>query len=92
MIEAIDQEESPDYRHVVNTQSDELRAEFERHYDEFVAAYPDKTDKVLIFQGWILQKVAGLQVSIMKLARQVNELTTVVTEESEYEIDPQNLE
>jgi hypothetical protein len=92
MIEAINQEESPDCRHVVDARSDELWAEFERHYDEFIAAYPDKTDEVLIFQGWILQKVAGLQVSVMELARQVDELTTAVAEEFEYEIDPQNLE
>jgi hypothetical protein len=92
MVEAIDHEKSPDYRHVVDAKSDELRAEFEQHYSEFIAVYPDKTDKALVFQGWILQKVAGLQVLVMKLAHQVNRLTTAMAEVFEYEIDPESLE
>jgi hypothetical protein len=92
MVEAIDHEKSPDCRHVVDVRSEELMAEFEQHYSDFIAAYPDKTDKVLVFLGWIAQKVAGLQLSVMTVARQVNRLTTMVAEEFEYEIDPESLE
>jgi len=51
----------------VNARSAELMQEFYQHYDEFVAAHPTMTDEFVIFQGWIIQKVAGLQLALLDL-------------------------
>jgi hypothetical protein len=53
----------------VDQQSEDLMEEFFEHYDRFVEAHPDKTDKTKIFGGWVVQKIAGLQVAVIQLAR-----------------------
>ena len=56
----------------VDAKSDELMVEFDEHYAELVAAHPEHEGKRdLAFQGWIIQKVAGLQLCVSELERRI---------------------
>lgn len=56
----------------VDAKSEELMQEFFQHYQEFIETYPDKQDKNIVFQGWVVQKIAGLQLVVMELAERLN--------------------
>ena len=61
------------YGQHVNAQSEELMREFYDHYAEYIKLHPnDKDKRNEIFQAWVIQKVAGLQLSIMGIAERFN--------------------
>src|SRR5262245_26944036 len=53
----------------IDKKSEELFAEFLDHVKEVQAENPEATDERLIFQGWMLQKIAGLQVIVAQTCR-----------------------
>lgn len=53
-------------RHV-NRRSNTLIAEFRKHLAEVQQANPEFTDEGKIFEGWAIQKLAGLQLMIVRL-------------------------
>jgi hypothetical protein len=55
----------------VDAKSEELMQEFAQHCEMVRQAHPEATDLDLIFQGWVIQKVAGLQVAVLRLAEQM---------------------
>ena len=58
----------------VDEKSDELMIEFDRHYAQLVELHPEHEGKRdLAFQGWIIQKVAGLQLCVSELERRIAE-------------------
>jgi hypothetical protein len=58
--------------HQVNARADELMEEFFQHYEEFVQTHPDMTDKHIVFEGWVVQKIAGLQLVVLELAQRLD--------------------
>ena len=58
----------------VNAQSAELFAEFQQHVQEVQREQPGMTDKGIIFEGWIIQKVAGLQALVIELNERITAL------------------
>ena len=57
----------------VEEKSDELVKEFYDHFEEYTKLYPeDKDKKDEIFNGWVIQKIAGLQLSILHISERVN--------------------
>lgn len=50
----------------------ELIEEFRAHYLEYLALHPEHTKKREIFEGWVIQKIAGLQLAVTELARCTN--------------------
>jgi hypothetical protein len=58
----------------VDARSMELFEEFREHYQNFAQLHPgiaDVVDRHIVFEGWVLQKVAGLQLSIEALAQRL---------------------
>lgn len=51
--------------------SDELMNEFFKHAGDFKRENPKLKDDNIIFQGWAIQKIAGLQVVASNLAERV---------------------
>lgn len=50
----------------VEEKTEDLIYEFHAHYQSYVEEHPDDTNrKDEIFQAWVIQKIAGLQLSIM---------------------------
>jgi len=75
-----DENEKPEA--VVDKKSEELIREFQSHYEEFVQAHPEHADqRNEIFQGWIIQKIAGIQVSIYEIAERLNRLAGIKKED-----------
>ena len=59
----------------VDEKTNELIMEFHSHYEEYIKLRPeDKDRKDEIFQAWIIQKIAGIQVSILELVESLNSL------------------
>ena len=59
----------------VDAKSDELMIEFDQHYAELVEAHPEHEGKRdLVFQGWMIQKVASLQLCVSELERRIAEM------------------
>ena len=58
----------------VDSQSNELIAEFRSHCEEVQKQRPEHTDNRIIFEGWAIQKIAGLQLSVFQLAERIHEL------------------
>ncbi len=57
----------------VDEKAQELIYEFQSHYQEYIELHPeDKDRKDEIFQSWAIQKIAGLQLSILELADKFN--------------------
>jgi hypothetical protein len=60
----------------IDKQTEILIDEFYSHYDEYIELRPEDAEKKNeIFQGWIIQKIAGIQISIIELAKQINALS-----------------
>ena len=58
----------------VDAKSDDLIAEFEKHYAELIESNPEhEGQRDLAFQGWIIQKVASLQLCITELESRLAE-------------------
>jgi len=53
-------------RNQIHKRSLELFEEFEQHYQEFIKAYPDRTDRHIVFESWAIQKIADLQLTVFK--------------------------
>ena len=59
----------------VDEKSDELMIEFDKHHAELLEAHPEHEGKRdLAFQGWIIQKVAGLQLCVSELERRIADM------------------
>ena len=59
----------------VDEKTHELIMEFHSHYEEYVKLKPeDKNRKDEIYQAWVIQKIAGLQVSLLEIAERINSL------------------
>ena len=57
----------------VEEKTEELIYEFHAHYEEYIKLHPgDKDRKDEIFQAWVIQKIAGIQISILELANKFN--------------------
>ena len=61
---------------LVNNRSEELSKEFREHQAEFIRRNPTMTDSNVIFQGWVLQKLAGLQLVAEQNDRRINQLAS----------------
>jgi predicted transposase YbfD/YdcC len=55
----------------VDKKSEELINEFRAHLQEVQTKHPEFTDERKIFEGWAIQKIAGLQGSVSHLAEQI---------------------
>ena len=61
----------------IDQRSHILIEEFENHYSEVVTQYPEAAEKrEEIFQSWTIQKIAGIHLSIEKLAEHIKSITT----------------
>ena len=59
----------------VDNKTAELIMEFQSHYNEYCELHPeDKDRKDEIFQAWVMQKLAGIQISILELTESINSL------------------
>ena len=59
----------------VDEKTHELIMEFHSHYEEYIKLRPeDKDRKGEIFQAWVIQKIAGIQISILELVERINSL------------------
>ena len=58
----------------VDAISQELMDEFWKHVEECKQHNPEMTDPHIIFQGWAIQKIAGLQGLVLNLVERVCEL------------------
>lgn len=59
----------------VDNKTRELIMEFQSHYNEYSELHPeDKDRKDEIFQAWVIQKLAGIQISILELTESINSL------------------
>ncbi|MBU0698614.1 MAG: hypothetical protein KKE59_04205 [Proteobacteria bacterium] len=59
----------------VDEKTNELIMEFHSHYEEYIKLRPeDKDRKDEIFQAWVIQKLAGIQISILELTESINSL------------------
>jgi len=48
--------------------------QFDEHYAKLTKAYPQhQGQRALAFQSWIIQKVAGLQLCVAELEKQLSE-------------------
>ena len=57
----------------VEEKTEELIYEFHAHYQSYIEQHPeDKNRKDEIFQAWAIQKIAGLQLSILELVEKFN--------------------
>ncbi len=75
-----DENEKPEA--VVDKKSEELIREFQSHYEKLVRAHPEHTgQRDEIFQGWVIQKIAGIQVSIYEIAESLNRLAGIKKED-----------
>ncbi len=59
---------------LINERSEELIGEFSEHRDEYINKHPDKKDSHTIYEGWAIQKIAGLQCLVESLLYRVSEL------------------
>ena len=58
----------------VDAKSEELWQEFLKHEQECRAKNPNMTDRSVIMQLWMMQKIAGLQSLTLNLVQRVCEL------------------
>ena len=59
----------------VDDKSEDLMIEFNDHFEELIEIHPEFAAKRdAAFQGWIIQKVAGLQLCVSELERRIETL------------------
>ena len=59
----------------VEERASALIDEFRMHYQDYVREHPDQhghDDQRLIFEGWMIQKIAGIQIAIEQIALRFN--------------------
>ena len=57
----------------VEKKTEELIYESPAHYQSYIEQHPeDKDRKDEVFQAWAIQKIAGLQLSMLELAEKLN--------------------
>jgi len=61
----------------IDIQSEKLMLEFFEHYNKFREANPEDTEMSIVFQSWSIQKIAGLQVMVLTLAKQIDRMLGV---------------
>ena len=64
----------PDYAQQIDARTHDLMLEFFDHVREVQKLPPKKHDPRKIFEGWAIQKIAGLQFSVLQLGDQLNRL------------------
>ena len=68
----------------VDAKSEELIKEFYDHFEVYKKLHPeDKDRKDEVFQGWIIQKIAGLQLSIIEISERINQFIKKYEQEKE---------
>ncbi len=72
MDEIRETDDEPNAR--VEQKSEELIREFRSHLERYQAKHPE-ADVRRVYEGWAIQKIAGLQVSVLELAEHLNILT-----------------
>ena len=50
----------------VDARSANLIAELREHVEDVQRQYPDITDERKIFESWVIQKIAGLQLAVVR--------------------------
>jgi hypothetical protein len=71
----MDEYELPEAGKRVDAKSNELMAEFFAYRDGIIAENPNdpqQSNPRIIFESWAIQKIAGLQVVVMDLVRELN--------------------
>ncbi len=59
----------------INKKSEDLMFEFDGHYREVIKNHPEVKDrKREIFEAWSIQKIAGLQLVVIELAKKLNKI------------------
>ena len=59
----------------VDERAEKLIRELKAHAEEYLTYYPEHGDKRReIFESWVIQKIAGLQLCIQHLARQTRKI------------------
>lgn len=59
----------------VDARANELIHEFHDHFSELIKAHPEHTErKREVFEGWAIQKIAGLQISVEHISKQLTRL------------------
>ena len=57
----------------VDARSTDMNAEFEEHFQQVIAVAPSAEDRRdQVFQAWVIQKIAGLQLSVEAIASKFN--------------------
>jgi hypothetical protein len=73
----MDEYELPEAGQRVDAKSAELMAEFFAFRDAIIAENPNdphQSNPRIIFESWAIQKIAGLQVVVMDLIRELNRI------------------
>lgn len=71
----MDEYDLPNAGKRVDAKTEELMAEFFAYRDASIAEDPnDPLDPRMIFESWAIQKIAGLQVVVMDLVRELNQI------------------
>ena len=55
----------PQIAELVNERSAELINAFYAHRDQYINKNPDQSDSGIIYEGWAIQKIAGLQILLL---------------------------
>jgi len=58
----------------INTRSEELMGDVREHVKEVREAHPEATDESRIFEAWVIQKIAALQIMLENQATVLNAL------------------
>jgi hypothetical protein len=59
----------------IDAKTQELMQEFLNHVRDCQALHPEDPDPRKIFEAWAIQKIAGLQYTVLHLADRLNALT-----------------
>ena len=58
----------------IDAKADELMQAFFKQVRDYQAAHPGDPDPRKIFEAWAIQKIAGLQYTVLHLVDKINEL------------------
>ena len=58
----------------IDAKTNELMQAFFKHVRDYQAAHPGDHDPRKIFEAWAIQKIAGLQYTVLHLGEKINEL------------------
>ena len=62
----------------IDAKTEELMRQFFNFVRQYQAKYPGEIDPRIVFESWAIQKIAGLQYTVLHLAEKLNELTTLM--------------